>query len=56
MDKYMTLHEVHDITKISVYTLRQYIREEKLRATRRGNKYLVLEKDLQEFMLQGFNK
>lgn len=55
MEQYMTLQEVEKITHISVFSLRKQIREGKLKATKKCNKYLVLEKDLKEFMDNGLN-
>lgn len=55
MEEYMTLQEVQKITKISVFSLRKKIRDNELKATKKCNKYLVLKKDLQEFMDKGKN-
>ncbi len=48
---YYTVEEVKDILKVSLETVRRYVRSGKLPAIKLGNKYIRIEKgDLDEFL------
>jgi excisionase family DNA binding protein len=48
---YYTVEEVKDILKVSLETVRRYVRSGKLPAIKLGNKYIRIEKsDLEAFL------
>jgi excisionase family DNA binding protein len=48
---YYTVEEVKDILKVSLETVRRYVRSGKLPAIKLGNKYIRIEKrDLETFL------
>lgn len=48
---YYTVEEVKDILKVSLETVRRYVRSGKLPAIKLGNKYIRIEKgELEEFL------
>lgn len=53
--KIYTLKEVEDILKVSQRTLYNYIKHDKLRASKVGNQWRVRHEDLQEFIDKGTN-
>ncbi len=53
--KVYTLQEIADILKVSRQTIYNYLRANKLRATKYGKEYRVLEEDLKEFLKNGHN-
>ena len=48
--EYITAREAAAILKKTVFTVRRYIKEGKLRAYRVGNSYRLLESDIREFV------
>lgn len=49
---YYTVEEVKDILKVSLETVRRYVRSGKLPAIKLGNKYIRIEKgDLEKFLI-----
>ena len=49
--KTYTIKELVPILKATGKTIRNYIRQNKLKGSFVGNKFIVLEEDLQEFLL-----
>jgi len=48
---YYTVEEVKDILKVSIETVRRYVRNGKLPAIKLGGKYIrIAKKDLEEFL------
>lgn len=50
MAKYLTSVEVAEVLRISAYTVREWIRDGKLRASKIGKAYLVSDVDLFKFV------
>lgn len=50
MEKYYTPQEIADNLKLNINTIYQYIRENKLKAVKIGNRYRISENDLKEFL------
>lgn len=48
--KYYTADEVADICRVTVWTVREWIKAEKLIATKQGRAYLITEEDLKTFL------
>ena len=53
--KIYTLQEVADVLKVSRQTIYNYVTAKRLRATKIGKEYRVIEKDLKEFIEKGRN-
>lgn len=50
MEKYYTPQEIADNLKLNINTVYQYIRENKLKAVKIGNRYRISENALKEFL------
>jgi len=50
LDKYLTYKETAEILRVSVSTIRRWVREGKIHPQRIGKKPLVLETDIPTFM------
>lgn len=48
--KYYTADEVADICRVTVWTVREWIKADKLVGTKRGRAYLIAEQDLKDFL------
>lgn len=48
-----TTHELTEVMHVSEWTLRKYIRNGKLKATKIGRQYLIKEKDVRSFLEKG---
>lgn len=51
MQKYLTVDEVRTITRMSNDSIRKCIRNNVLKASKIGARYLISESDLEEFIL-----
>mgnify|MGYP001013836074 CR=1 FL=1 len=49
MEKYLTCEEIADKYNVAVITVRQWIKQKKLKAYKIGRSYKIKEKDLEEF-------
>lgn len=49
-DKYYTTDEVAAITRVTKETVREWIKDGKLKAIKRGRSYLIPEADLKTFL------
>jgi len=54
--KLYTVDEVTKILKLNRITVYNYIKTKKLKATRIGNAYRIIEKDLLEFVQKGMSR
>lgn len=50
-----TLQEVADVLRVTRQTIYNYVTKKRLRATKFGKEYRVLEEDLQDFIRNGRN-
>lgn len=48
--KYLTADEVASICRVTVWTVREWIKEEKLKGVKRGRRYLIDEEDLRTYL------
>lgn len=53
-EKYYTTDEVAEICRVTVWTIRERIKDGKLKGTKRGKGYLISETDLKDY-LEGTN-
>ena len=53
--KMYTLQELADIMKVSRQTIYNYLRAGRLKATKYGKEYRILEEDMKEFIKNGHN-
>lgn len=54
--KVYTLEEVSELLKVTVRTLYNYIHDDRLKATKIGNKWIVTESNLKDFIEGKTNK
>lgn len=50
IERYYTADEVADICRVTVWTVREWIKAGKLVATKRGRAYLISEHDLKKYL------
>lgn len=48
--KYYTTDEVADICRVTVETVREWIKDNKLNGVKRGRSYLITEEDLKTYL------
>lgn len=50
MTKYYTTDEVAEICRVTIWTVREWIKEGKLKGIKRGRSYLITEEDLKAYL------
>ena len=48
--KYYTSEEVANICRVTVWTVREWIKADKIKGIKRGRSYLIAESDLRDFL------